>query len=134
MCHCIFLIYQLTSWYTQRCWVNKVKKMSVVGVPRRHPLSPVVTHCTSSSSVVIRYRSLSPVITRCHSLSPVVTRRVPLPLIVIRFYPLSPVVIRFHPSSLAAIRHYPLSPVLPSSLRDSYYVYINVNFLSLTSF
>ena len=35
----------ITSWYTRRCRVNKVKKKYVVLVARRHPLLPVTSRC-----------------------------------------------------------------------------------------
>ena len=100
MCHCIFFIYQLTSWYTQRCWVNKVKKMYVVGVPRRHPLLSVTVRCHLLSPVVTRCHPSSPVTTHCHPFSPVVTCR----------HPLSPVVTRCHPTSSVVTRPSLLPP------------------------
>ena len=70
----------VTSWYTRRCRVNKVK-MHVVLYPvvtRCHPLPSIVTRSTLSSPIVTRYHSLSSVIARRHPLLPVVTRCHPL--------------------------------------------------------
>ena len=81
--HALCLIYIYTNWNTWCCRVNKVIKMYLVLVPRRHPLSPVATHCHPLYPVVTYccllplvltcYHPSAPVTTRCHLLSPVTT-------------------------------------------------------------
>ena len=60
-------------------------------VPRRQPMSPVVTCCDPSSLVTLRH-PLSPVFNCCTLLSPVTSLCHPLSPDVTRYYSLSPVV------------------------------------------
>ena len=81
----------ITSYYTQRCRVNKLKKNIYIRCS-----------CTPSSLVVIRCHPLSPVVSRCH----------PLPLVVAWYRPSSRVTTRCHPSSPFLTRYHSLSPVV----------------------
>ena len=81
---------------------------------------PIVTGCTSSSSVttrchllspvVARYYMFSPVITYYHSLSPVIPRRQPFSPVITHYHSVSPVITRRHPLSPVITRYNPIRP------------------------